>query len=268
MDGFAIRLRRVGLRLPVGSRAWRRGRSPALGAPMAAARGRATEVAALEDVSLTVARGTRMGLIGHNGAGKTVLLRVMAGIYPPTSGSREARGRLSAMLETGVGDYRESTGFEYAVLMGLSQGMTRAEVAARIPDIAGFSGLGDWMRQPLRAYSAGMRVRLAFAIATCARADTLLLDEDIGAADPGFRARARARVDSMLGPEGALVMASQSMRAVREFCDSAVWLHEGRVRAIGPAGETVEAYLRERGGSALDAEAGAAANLPSISASS
>ena len=111
-----------------------------------------------------------MGLVGHNGAGKTVLLRVMAGIYPPTSGGREARGRLSAMLETAIGGYLESTGFEYAVLMGLSQGMTRAEVAARVPDIAGFSGLGDWMRQPLRAYSAGMRVRLAFAIATCARA--------------------------------------------------------------------------------------------------
>lgn len=250
MDGFAIRLRRVGLRLPVGSRAWRRGRSPALGAPVVAAR--AAEVAALEDVSLTVARGTRMGLVGHNGAGKTVLLRVMAGIYRPTSGSCEARGRLSAMLETGIGDYRESTGFEYAVLMGLSQGMTRAEAAARIPDIAGFSGLGHWMRQPLRAYSAGMRVRLAFAIATCARADTLLLDEDIGAADPGFRARARARVDSMLGPEGALVMASQSMRAVRDFCDSAVWLHEGRVRAVGPVDETVAAYLAERSGGGAD----------------
>ena len=251
MDGFAIRLRRVSLRLPVGSRAWRRGRERVLGA---------AEVAALEDVSLTVARGTWMGLVGHNGAGKTVLLRVMAGIYPPTSGSREARGRVSAMLETAVGDYRESTGFEYAVLMGLSQGMTRAEVATRIPDIAGFSGLGDWMRQPLRAYSAGMRIRLAFAIATCARADILLLDEDIGAADPGFRARARARVDSVLGPEGTLVVASQSMRAIREFCDSAVWLHEGRVRAVGPVGETVEAYLRERGG-------GAAANRPSASAS-
>ena len=252
MDGFAIRLRRAGLRLPVGSRVWRRGRGRALGAPVVAARGRVAEVAALEDVSLTVARGTRTGLVGHNGAGKTVLLRAMAGIYPPTSGSREARGRVSAMLDTTVGDYRDATGFEYAVLMGLSQGMTRAEVAVRIPDIAGFSGLGDWMRQPLRAYSAGMRVRLAFAIATCARADILLLEEDIGAADPGFRARARARVDSVLGPEGALVMASQSMRAIREFCDSAVWLHEGRVRAVGPVDETVEAYLRERGGDGAD----------------
>ena len=252
MDGFAIRLRRVGLRLPVGSRAWRRGRERALGAPVAAARGRAAEVAALEDVSLEAARGTRMGLVGHNGAGKTVLLRIMAGIYPPTSGSREARGRVSAMLETAIGDYRESTGFEYAVLMGLCQGMTRAEVAARVPDIAGFSGLGDWMRQPLRTYSAGMRVRLAFAIATCARADILLLDEDIGAADPGFRARARARVDSVLGPEGTLVVASQSMRAIREFCDSAVWLHAGRVRAVGPVGETVEAYLAERRGGGAD----------------
>ena len=255
MDGFAIRLRRAGLRLPVGSRAGRRGRGAAAGAPMTAARGRAAEVAALEDVSLDIARGTRIGLVGHNGAGKTVLLRVMAGIYPPTSGRREARGRVSAMLETTIGDYRESTGFEYAVLMGLCQGVTRAEAAARVPDIAGFSGLGDWMRQPLRTYSAGMRVRLAFAIATCARADILLLDEDIGAADPGFRARARARVDSVLGPEGALVMASQSMRAIREFCDSAVWLHEGRVRAAGPVDETVAAYLAERRGGG--AESGA-----------
>lgn len=219
---------------------------------MAAARGRAAEVAALEDISLTVAPGRRVGLIGHNGAGKTVLLRVMAGIYPPTSGSREARGRVSAMLETTTGDYRESTGFEYAILMGLSRGMTRAGIAARVPDIAGFSGIGDWMRLPLRAYSAGMRVRLAFAIATCARADILLLDEDIGAADPGFRARARTRVDSVLGPEGALVMASQSMRAIRDFCESAVWLHEGRVRAKGPVDETVAAYLADRRGGGAD----------------
>ena len=261
MEDFAIRLRRVGLRLPTGSRALRRGPGRAVGAPLVAARGCAAEAAALEDVTLDVARGARVGLVGHNGAGKTVLLRVMAGIYPPTAGTREARGRISAMLDTVMGGYRDATGVEYTVLMGLCRGMTRAGIAARVPDIAGFSGIGDWMRLPLRAYSAGMRTRLAFAVATCVHADILLVDEDIGAADPGFRARARARVDSMLGPADTLVMASQSMRAVREFCDSAVWLHEGRVRAIGPVGETVEAYLRERGG-------GAAANLPNTSASS
>ena len=242
---FAIRLREVTLRLPAGRRP-QRGASlrprETIGGPLTAHR----EVIALDDVSFTVEQGQRVGIIGHNGAGKSVLLRVMAGIYSPTSGSCETRGRISTMLSISPGNYRDATGLEYITLVGLAQGLTRKKIIRNVPDIVQFSEIGDYLHLPLRMYSTGMRTRLAFALATCIDSDVLLIDEDIGAGDLRFRAKAAARIKRPMTAVHTLVIASQDVRVIREFCDVAVWLHQGRVRGLGKVDELLDAYRAEQ----------------------
>ncbi len=254
---FAIRLREVTLRLPVGKRVGRGLHQPqgSVGVPLDVSPGSPTEVVALDNVSLTIAPGQRVGIIGHNGAGKTVLLRVMAGIYSPSSGSCEARGRISTLLSIRVGPYRDATGIEYITLICLTRGLGHKEIKRLIPDILQFSELGDYVYLPLRMYSVGMRTRLVFAAALCIDWNLLLIDEDIGAGDPRFRARVREWINRKRTTT-TLVIASQSAPILREFCDVAVWMHKGRVRRIGAVDELLDAYrseqLDERTGAALE----------------
>ncbi len=204
------------------------------------------EAAALENVSLTIRQGQRVGIIGHNGAGKTVLLRVMAGIYSPTSGVCETRGRLSTMFSTVVGIYGDATGLEYITLIGLTRGLGRKEIERHIPDILHLSEITDYVHLPLRTYSAGMRARLMFAVAVCIDWDVLLIDEDIGASDPRFRSKVREHINGKMADTHTLVIASQSEKVIREFCNVAVWIHKGRMRRTGGVDELLDAYLSEQ----------------------
>lgn len=247
-EDFAIRLREVTLRLPVGQRAGRGPHQPqgTVGASFTVIRGAMLEVTALENVSLTIARGHRVGIIGHNGAGKSALMRLMAGIYSPTSGRCETQGRISTILGLVPGNYYDATGLEYITLIGLTRGFGYREIKRHIPGIVQFSELGDYVNLPLRACSVGMRTRLAVAAAVCIDWDLLLIDEDIGTGDPRFRAKVREQLDRRMVNAQTLVVASQSAEIIREFCDDAVWIHKGRVRCTGGVDELLYAYLAEQ----------------------
>ncbi len=226
-----------------------------IGNPVTTRRRASLEVVALDNLSLTIGQGQRVGIIGHNGAGKSVLLRVMAGIYAPSSGNCEVRGRVSTMLTTLLSDYRDATGLEYIMLVGLTRGLTRREIDRRVPEIVRFSEIGDYLHLPVRTYSTGMRTRLMFAIATCVDSDVLLIDEDIGAGDLRFRSEVGKRILSAMTAASTLVIASQEARIIREFCDTVVWIHKGRLRGMGDVEELLDAYrVEQTGGSAARRE--------------
>jgi ABC-type polysaccharide/polyol phosphate transport system ATPase subunit len=197
---------------------------------------------ALSDVSLDIRNGDRIGLVGHNGAGKTTLLRVMAGVYPPTSGSVEIAGRVVPVFDLSLGMSADATGFENIRVCGALWGLTRAEIEAGIDDIAEFTELGDYLKIPVRTYSAGMLVRLSFAIATLRQPEILLLDEIIGAGDASFRTKAKDRLQRMIQRSQILVVSSHSDDIIRDLCDKAIWMDKGGVAAYGPAVEVLEQY--------------------------
>lgn len=235
---FAVRLRGVTLERPL---VQHRARGVALRGGVAAASRTPRRMTVLDDVSLTIGRGERVGIIGHNGAGKTALLRIVAGIYPPTAGTCEAKGRVSCLFSTALHGYGDATALEFIVLVGLTRGLGRKEISRHVPAIARFSEIRGHIHAPTRTLSEGMRTRLAFAIAICVDWDVLLLDEEIGASDLRFRAKARRRLkDSANGK--TLMVASHDSRVVRDFCDRVVWIHKGRIRASGDVDELLDAY--------------------------
>ena len=201
-------------------------------------------IEALRGINLQLKRGDRVGLVGHNGAGKSTLLRLMSGIYEPTRGSAEIRGRVAPVFDLGVVMDPEISGRENILIRGLFLGMTRKQMEERVDDIAEFTELGDFLALPLRTYSTGMRIRLALGVVTSIDPEILLLDEGIGAVDAAFLERARGRLADLVERSGLLVFASHSEDLLRQLCDSAVWLEHGRVRAQGD----LDTVLREYGG--------------------
>lgn len=199
-------------------------------------------IRALDRVDLRLREGSRLALVGSNGAGKSTLLRVMAGVLTPTRGTVRTRGRVGALLDANLGMNPEATGFDNIYLRGMFLGETRQRMVDRVDEIAEFSGLGDRLRHPLYTYSAGMRTRLAFSIATSIDPEILLIDEGIATADAEFTRRATARMHEFMRRAGILVLASHSDSLVRAFCDEAVVLDRGRVKAHGP----VESVLAAR----------------------
>jgi ABC-2 type transport system ATP-binding protein/lipopolysaccharide transport system ATP-binding protein len=190
-------------------------------------------IQALDDVCLTVAHGDRIGLVGHNGAGKTTLLRVMAGIYEPVAGRVVIKGRAVPFFDIGLGMDVESTGYENIRLRGLYLGLSRAQIKAKVDEIAEFTELGTFLDMPLRTYSAGMHARLAFAISTCVHPEILLLDEGLGAGDAAFLERAERRLADFVASAGILVLASHTEQLIRRMCTTAVLLEHGRVVTTG-----------------------------------
>lgn len=197
---------------------------------------------ALSNVSLDLRDGDRIGLVGHNGAGKTTLLRVLAGVYPPTAGTVQAIGRVVPMFDLSLGMSPDATGIENIRVCGALWGLTRAEIEAGIDDIVEFTELGDYLKIPVRTYSAGMLVRLAFAIATLRQPDILLLDEIIGVGDASFMAKAKARLARMVHHAQILVVSSHSDFIIRDLCDRAIWLDKGGIAAFGPVEEVLQKY--------------------------
>ncbi len=248
---FAIRLREVTMRLPVGGGRFRRrpitsAHPRTAGGALVLEHGSVRAINALEGVSLSIAPGQRVGILGHNGAGKSVLLRVIAGVYPPTSGVAETRGRIASLFSGFLGANANATGLENITLSGLALGLSRAEIEARTPEILDLSELGDFIQLPMRTYSAGMRTRLAFSIAVSVDPDILLIDEMMEAGDRWFRGRARKRMNQTIRSAGAVVIASHSPAILQEYCDAAICLEQGRITARGSVAEVLEAFLRTR----------------------
>lgn len=199
-------------------------------------------VRAIDDLSIELRSGDRLGLIGHNGAGKSTLLRVMAGIYPPTAGSIRVEGKAVPLLDISLGMDEQSTGRQNIRLRGLLLGMSDAEIRRKTDEIADFTELGDYLDLPLRTYSSGMRVRLAFAVSTAVDADILLLDEVLGVGDASFQAKAERRLKELHDRSEIVVLAIHSSETIRKTCTKVLWMERGKVRMFGDVTEVVDAY--------------------------
>jgi ABC-type polysaccharide/polyol phosphate transport system ATPase subunit len=201
-------------------------------------------VKALQDLSLTIRAGERVGLIGHNGAGKSTLLKVMAGIYPPQHGRVATTGHICPLFEFITGFEMEATGWENIRTRALLLGMSPAEIDDKIESIAAFSNLGEFLDIPLRHYSTGMCVRLAFATSTAVDPQILLLDEVMAAGDAAFIESARRRMNDLMERASIVVFASHSLDVLPQFCSRTLLLRKGRVVADGPTGDVIERYAQ------------------------
>jgi len=188
-------------------------------------------VTALNQVSFSISEGERVALVGHNGSGKTTLLRSMAGVFQPASGEIRVNGTISTLFDIALGFDPEATGRENVLLRGLVMGLTRLQIIERMPDIRDFSGLGDYLDLPSRVYSSGMRLRLAFAVATSVRRDIVLMDEWLSVVDAEFAESAERRLHEHLEQTSILVIATHSEDLVQKLCTRRIELHQGCVVA-------------------------------------
>jgi lipopolysaccharide transport system ATP-binding protein len=200
-------------------------------------------VRALSNINLRLSSGDRLGLVGSNGAGKTTLLRVLAGIYEPVLGNLHVKGSLNALLDPNLGMNVELTGRENILLRGLYNGLPRSALPRLEEDVAEFAELADFLDLPVRIYSAGMVVRLGFALATAITPQILLMDEWFLAGDAAFLEKARHRLEEMVRGADILVLSSHQTGIVRNWCTRVVWLDQGQIVADGPADEVLDRYL-------------------------
>lgn len=205
-------------------------------------------VHALQNVNLRVGEGERVGIVGHNGAGKSTLLKLLAGIYPPSTGTRTVSGEISSLFDLQLGFEPDATGIENILFRGYLQGETPKSIRAKLQSIADFSELGDFLNSAIRYYSSGMVVRLAFAIATAIDPEILLLDEVLSAGDAGFQRKARKRMREMIDHARLIVMVSHDIDALADFCNRIIWMDHGRVVLDGKTDEVLDAYLSEMRG--------------------
>jgi len=219
-------------------------------------RTQATDVWALHDVFLDVARGEAVGLIGRNGSGKTTLLRLIAGIIKPTAGQVRAEGRIGSLLELGAGFHLDFTGRENVFLNGAIQGLRRTDIKQRFDEIVAFAELEHAIDRPVRTYSTGMTMRLGFAIAAFLDADILLLDEVFAVGDEAFQRRCFGRIFAFKQNGGTIVFVSHDASAVERLCERSVFLDVGRVAFDGPTREAVTRYRRALADDANPAERG------------
>jgi ABC-2 type transport system ATP-binding protein/lipopolysaccharide transport system ATP-binding protein len=205
-------------------------------------------VQALRNVSLKFEAGDRVALVGVNGAGKTTLLQVMAGIHEPESGSIRSRGMISPMFDLGLGIDSEISGYDNIRRRGLVLGLSPRGIEERMAEIVDFTELGDYLDLPVRTYSSGMTARLTFAVATCFAPEILLMDEWIMAGDASFLAKAQRRIETFIQHTGVMVLASHNEEICRRWCNKAVWMHRGEVRAQGTIQDVLDAYAAGIGG--------------------
>ncbi|MDN3568462.1 ABC transporter ATP-binding protein [Paeniroseomonas aquatica] len=196
-------------------------------------------VAALRDLDFHIKAGERVGLIGHNGAGKTTLLRTLAGVYEPVAGRLEVAGSIGALIDPSAGMDPNATGRENIVLRGLFRGLDEAASAELAEEVGAFSGLAEFLDVPVRTYSAGMGVRLSFAMATVMDPEVLLMDEWFLAGDADFLERARAKLEGLVTKAEVLVLATHDMSIIREWCTRAIKLDAGRIVADGTVDEVL-----------------------------
>jgi ABC-2 type transport system ATP-binding protein len=205
-----------------------------------------TYVKALSGLTLSLKAGDRLGLIGGNGAGKSTLLRVLAGVYEPTQGRVRVVGNVTPLFDISQGIDPDATGYENIALRAAYLGMSRRDISAVTGEIAEFTELGDYLDLPVRTYSAGMMLRLAFGVATTVRSEVLLLDEWIAVGDVGFLEKAQQRASSFVSRSKVMVVASHSEGVIRRLCNKALWLRRGQVAGFGDVDEIMNQYIAEQ----------------------
>jgi ABC-type polysaccharide/polyol phosphate transport system ATPase subunit len=199
-------------------------------------------ITALDDVSFAVRRGEAFGVVGGNGSGKSTLLKVVARILKPTAGRLEVEGRVSALIELGAGFHPEISGRENIFINGAVLGLSRAEIQRRYEAIVEFSGLEDFIAEPVKNYSSGMYVRLGFAVAVHTDPDVLLVDEVLAVGDEAFAHRCLRRIEEMLAQGKTILLVSHALDLVETLCDRVLWLDQGRVGLIGEPRRVIDAY--------------------------
>ena len=202
------------------------------------------EFEALKDVSLQINAGETVGVIGRNGAGKSTLFRLVARVMPPTAGRIVVAGRVAPLLELGLGFHGELTGRENAMLQGTLLGFTRKEMQRRIPRIVEWAEIEEFIDAPIRTYSTGMAARLAFAVATDAEPDILLVDEALAVGDEKFQRKCHVRIEEFRQAGKTVLLVSHALAQVRESCRRAIWIHEGRLVRDGDVGSVTDLYHR------------------------
>ena len=223
--------KRVSLKEYVTSRLFLKSRNPPL------------RVRALEGIDLVAHEGDRIGVIGHNGAGKSTLLKTIAGIYPPTAGTRTVEGKICSLFDIAIGFEFEATGWDNILYRSYLQGETPKSIRGKVDEIAAFSELGEFLNIPVRNYSAGMMLRLAFSIATAINPEVLLVDEILAVGDLAFLHKAKARMRDLMSASRVMVMVAHDLLAIAEVCNRVIWMEHGRVRAQGEPKEIVTQYI-------------------------
>lgn len=198
---------------------------------------------ALDDVCFTVERGEVLGLVGSNGAGKSTILKVISGIYKPTSGAACTQGRVVPMLELGCGFDMELSGRENILLNGAILGYSKEFLSQRLQEIIDYSELGEFIQMPLKTYSSGMLARLAFSVATVVKPDVLIVDEILAVGDERFQRKSRERMMELMSGGTTVLFVSHNLEQIRQMCDHVVWLDHGKVRAFGPTEEICQQYV-------------------------
>ena len=204
--------------------------------------GKTTSFTALKNVNLEINSGEVFGLIGKNGSGKSTILRVISGIYPPDEGQCKVSGSISLLAGLGTGFSGHQTGVENALLYGSILGHNEHEMREMLPEIIQFSELGDFIDEPIRTYSAGMKARLGLAVATAIKPDILLIDEVLGVGDPQFREKSKSRILSLVEKTGTVVIVSHSFALMKDICDRIGVVNQGKIVMVGTPNEAITAY--------------------------
>ncbi|WP_413725028.1 ABC transporter ATP-binding protein [Sodalis sp. RH16] len=200
-------------------------------------------VKALEGLNFTLKDGDRVGLLGHNGAGKSTLLRLLSGVYEPSSGTARIQGQIGSLIDISLGIDPEATGRENIYIRGGLLGMTKSQITKQLSEIIEFSELGDFVDMPVRTYSSGMHLRLAFSVSTIMRPEILLMDEWLSVGDENFKRKAEERMHELVKSTNILVIASHSKKLICDLCDRAIWLEHGKIKLDGPAEVVADQYF-------------------------
>jgi lipopolysaccharide transport system ATP-binding protein len=203
-----------------------------------------TSVRALQSLNLRVTNGERVGIVGRNGAGKSTLLRAIAGVYPVARGRRRVDGSVCSLFDIAVGFEPDATGWQNIFYRSYLQGETPTIVQAKLRAIGAFSELGEFLELPVRSYSTGMTLRLAFSVATSGEPEILLIDEFFSTGDLGFQRKGEERMQGFIQRAKIVLMVGHNLGFLQKFCNRVIWLHKGRIVADGPAPEIIDRYTR------------------------
>ena len=200
-------------------------------------------VKALDNLSFYIAEGERVGLIGHNGAGKSTLLRALSGVYHPSAGTAAIKGEIGSLIDLSLGINSEATGLENIYIRAKLLGLNRKEIEQRTEEIVEFSELGDFISMPVRTYSSGMNLRLAFSVSTVLRPEILLMDEWLSVGDENFKHKAEERLTDIMEASKILVIASHSRELIERTCTRVIWLEHGQIKKDGLPSEVLPKYF-------------------------
>jgi lipopolysaccharide transport system ATP-binding protein len=217
--------------------------SAATGGVLTAQKGGHLSIEALKDIDLQIVAGDRVGIVGHNGSGKSTLLRLLSGVFEPSSGKIKRSGTISSLVDISLGINGENTGRENIFLRGKLMGLSKKEIDQKIDEIIEFSELGEYINLPVRIYSSGMLLRLAFSVSTSITADILIMDEWLSVGDGAFAERSSQRLRNLVDESEILVIASHTRELLEETCNKIVWLEHGLIRKVGPTQEILPEYF-------------------------